>query len=319
MSIHIQNLSKQYQPPRPWWRPSPTAVAAVQNISLHIQSGERFGLLGPNGAGKTTLVKMLCTLIQPSSGTAVVANHPLTHPAAIRTAVGLVISDERSFYWRLTARQNLTFFAALHNLHGPQSQKRVETVLDQLQLTAVADQRFSHFSSGLRQRLAIARALLHQPRILFLDEPSRSLDPTATDTLHQLLLNLQQQQPLTLFWITHDLAEAEKMCQRVALMHRGQIRVVGQPAELRQTLRPYRHYQLHTSPIPTAVADGLAAWPVTVGPQQVQFEANETDGLLTAVLDHLRHHQIIIHSINSHPPTLDELFAHYTQPDQEPS
>lgn len=313
MAIFVHELSKQYLPPRRWWAKRPLPRTAVQKVSLQIAPGERFGLLGPNGAGKTTLVKMLCTLIEPSSGTAVVAGHPLQEGAAIRAAVGLVVSDERSFYWRLTARQNLTFFAALHGLHGQIGQARVTAVLHQLDLTAVADTPFSHFSSGMRQRLAIARALLHQPRILFLDEPSRSLDPQATAELHQLIRQLQAQQPLTLFLITHDMAEAETLCQRVALMRRGQIQVSGTPADLRRQLRPYQQYQLHTSPISTAVADALAVLPVTVEPNWVQFEAGEADGLLTAVIDQLRQYQIDIHTIHSNPPTLEEVFAHYTQ------
>lgn len=324
MSITTHALSKTYEPPKGWrppqiWRrkTTPPPTTAVTNVSLDVAPGELFGLLGPNGAGKTTLVKMLCTLIRPSTGTAVIAGHSLDDPIRIKATVGLVVSDERSFYWRLSARRNLDFFAALYGLRGLAAHNRVQTVLEDVQLADMAERRFSHFSSGMRQRLAIARALLHQPHILFLDEPSRSLDPTATQKLHELILRLRQEQGMTIFLITHDLAEAEKLCDQVALMHKGQIQTIGKPATLRRELHPRRHYTIHTAGLNTAVAHSLVThFPTlhTDGPQ-IQFQAAEEEGLLTAVLSHLHQHTIPIQSIDSTPPTLEEVFAHYTQED----
>lgn len=315
MSLTTDHLGKTYIQPRGWrWRSPGPPITAVHDISLHVPPGELFGLLGPNGAGKTTLVKMLCTLVQPSTGTAVVAGHDLRQSGAIRAAVGLVVSDERSFYWRLTARQNLTFFAALYGLGGPAARERVQTVLGDVQLAKVAERRFSSFSSGMRQRLAIARALLHRPRVLFLDEPSRSLDPTATQKLHTLILQLRQEQSMTIFLITHDLAEAEKLCDRVALMHQGQIRAIGAPDRLRRELRPQRRYTIHIHNPDTAIIQSLSTrLPLTISGSQVQFQAGEEGGMLTAVLDHLHAAGIPIQAIDSAPPTLEEVFAHYTR------
>jgi ABC-2 type transport system ATP-binding protein len=317
-AIEAEGLTKQYAPATGWWRQSGETVTAVTDVNLTIPHGRRFGLLGSNGAGKTTLTKMLCTLVLPSRGQATVAGYPLRQSGAIRAAVGLVVSDARSFYWRLSARRNLDFFAAMHGLYGRTARQRVDEVLKAVDLADVASRRFSYFSSGMKQRLAIARSLLHRPQILFLDEPSRSLDPTATQRLHDLLRRLQAEWELTLFFITHDLAEAEAMCEEVALLHQGRIRAQGPPVQLRQQLRPLRRYQLQVSGGETAVFQQppptLPSFHYQPGQPQASltFQAGEEDGLVTAVLDYLRQHQVTIHQINSTPPTLAEVFHHFT-------
>lgn len=142
---------------------------AVDSASLCVQEGELFGLLGPNGAGKTTLIKMLATLIEPTSGSARVNGFDLSQETEIKANCGLVTSDERSFYWRLTGRQNLSFFATLHGLEREDAQERVTDCLRLVYLVEVADRRFLTYSTSMRQRLSIARALLNNPRLLFLD------------------------------------------------------------------------------------------------------------------------------------------------------
>lgn len=268
------------------------SVTAVSDINLHIEKGELFGLLGPNGAGKTTLVKMLCTLIAPSAGNGRVAGFDLAQAGDIRAAVGLVVPDERSFHWRLSARRNLTFFAAMYGINGRFAQKRIDQLLHDVDLFAVADRRFGKFSSGMRQRLAIARSLLHNPQILFLDEPTRSLDPIATEKLHALLLRLMAEREMTAFLITHDLAEAEKLCGKVGLMNNGRLQSIGRPADLRRQLHPYRDYRIETTE------------------EVVTFRAVEGDGELTAVIDRLRQQNATIRSIDSEPPSLEDVFMH---------
>lgn len=315
-AVETQNLTKIYQPASGWRRQHKEApVTAVHDVSLTIPTAELFGLLGPNGAGKTTLVKMLCTLIEPSSGTAVINGHSLTQAGAIRAAIGLVVSDERSFYWRLSAQRNLDFFAAMYGLSGETAQERVTAVLQDVDLLEVRERRFSSFSSGMRQRLAIARALLHQPKILFLDEPSRSLDPTATQQLHDLILRLRQAHEMTIFLITHDLNEAEKLCDRVALMHKGHIQTIGNPHDLRRQLNPKQQYTIATPPLATAVQQTLQQqFPnVQIDATALHFQSGEEDGLLTAVLTFLHDQQISIQTIDSTPPSLEEVFHHYTQ------
>ncbi len=319
IAIETDQLSKQFEGANGWGKKSQSEpVLAVSKVSLSIPSGQMFGLLGPNGAGKTTLVKMLCTLISPSSGTAQVSGYPLEDMRSIRASVGLVVSDERSFYWRLSARRNLAFFAALHGLSGRQAQERINLVLAQVQLTESADRRFSEFSSGMKQRLSIARSLLHQPRILFLDEPSRSLDPNGSQRLHQLLLDMMQQQGMTFFLITHDLSEAEKLCQQVALMHQGQIRADGTPKELRSRLQPQRHHTVTVDKLEQSlVADLQGMIPALAhnlddSRSRLRFDSAEGDMRLNQLLDFLRQRQINIHSAESTTPTLEEVFAHFT-------
>lgn len=323
LAISTQDLSKAFQPAAGWrvkirGDRRELGKIAVDQITLAVPHAELFGLLGPNGAGKTTLVKMLTTLIHPTSGSAEVAGHSLENSHGIRQSVGLVVSDERSFYWRLSGRRNLQFFASLYGLHGDDAGQRIRHVLGQVNMTGDADKPFSTYSAGMRQRLAIARSLLHQPQILFLDEPSRSLDPTATVRLHDLIRELVGQEQVTIFLITHDLLEAEKLCDRVAVMHQGRIQVVGQPADLRRRLRPQMSYTLRIDPLRQQDALALASLlpdlkSELIGKQeQLFFAAGEGDGLLTAVLDMLREMDIQIYSVEGQPPSLEEVFAHYT-------
>ena len=335
LAVETDNLTKIYEKPGAWRRKQSASagsgqaaaegsVQAVAGINLAAPQGELFGLLGPNGAGKTTLTKMLCTLILPTSGRAQVGGYDLAQAGAIRALVGLVVSNERSFYWRISARRNLMFFAAMHGLFGKTAVTRVNEALAAVELQEVAERRFGNFSSGMRQRLAIARSLLHQPSILFLDEPSRSLDPTATLHLHDLIRQLMATQNLTVFLITHDLAEAEKLCDRVALIDQGRIQAIGRPADLRQQLQPKRKYILKVDRLETAASTGsgqvvselktlLPAIELDVERNEVTFWGSEEDGMVTAVLDILRTRQIAIHTIIAEPPSLEEVFAHYTQ------
>lgn len=318
-AIETNQLSKTYEPPSGWRKIArSTPVSAVRDISLQIPEGQLFGLLGPNGAGKTTLVKMLCTLILPSSGTATIAGFPLQKAGKIRASIGLVVTDERSFYWRLSAWRNLQFFAAMYGLTGSEATQRMTQVLHDVDLYDVRARRFSDFSSGMKQRLAIARSLLHQPRLLFLDEPSRSLDPNATQRLHALILRLRTERKMTMFLVTHDLVEAEALCEQVALMRQGEVQAIGRPFDLRARLSPQRHYQLNTSLVePEQVVTLQAIAPsLTYDAGQLQFWAGEEDGVLTAVLASLHQHNITIHTIESAPPSLEQVFRHYTE---EPS
>jgi ABC-2 type transport system ATP-binding protein len=319
-AIETEDLSKTFEQLSGWWRIGrPIRAPAVSGVTLSVRRGEVFGLLGPNGAGKTTLTKMLCTLIRPSRGEAQVAGYSLAQTGAIRAAVGLVVSDERSFFWRLSGRQNLTFFAALHGLHGTAAAERVNGALTEVDMLSHAGKSFSTYSTGMRQRLAIGRSLLHRPQILFLDEPTRSLDPKASQRLHDLIGRLNRERGVTVFLITHDLAEAEKVCARLAVMHHGRIQAAGSPAELRRLFRPQLHYHLHAAGLQPAHCHDLKQLAGPVRLEQgaaydtLHFRAGETDGRLAAVLDYLHRQKVTIHTIDSRPASLEEVFAHFTQ------
>jgi ABC-2 type transport system ATP-binding protein len=324
-AIVTEGLTKVFMPPSGWRRVTrgrPTT--AVKDVTLSVARGEVFGLLGPNGAGKTTLTKILSTLILPNSGTARVVGFSLDQSQAIRAAVGLVVTDERSFYWRLSARRNLGFFAAMHGLFGVEARARVDEVLAAVEMSEHADTRFSNFSTGMKQRLAIARALLHQPRLLFLDEPSRSLDPAATRRLHSLIRGLVAESEVTIFLITHDLSEAEALCGRVAVMHEGTIRAVGPPETLRRDLQPHLKYVLRVASLPESALAAIQAivpeaqFEPEAGHVALRFRASERDGRLAAVLATLQESGAVVRGIEGQPPTLEEVFAFYTAEPQTP-
>ena len=218
-----------------------------------MQEGELFGLLGPNGAGKTTLTKMLCTLILPTSGRATVCGHDVVAEApAVRELVGLVDCQERSFFWRLSGWQNLLFFGSLVGLHGATARRRIAELVDLVRLEGDIDRRFMAYSSGMRQRLAIARGLLAMPLVVFMDEPTRSLDPVTARDLRRFIRDmLVDALGRTVVLVTHRLEEAEELCDRVAIMNHGRVLACSQAddikrrisARLRYTLR-VRHLEL---------------------------------------------------------------------------
>jgi ABC-2 type transport system ATP-binding protein len=241
-TIEAENLTKEFPVLRgykeillyPWKRRMVTALSAV---SLQVRNGEIFGLLGCNGAGKTTLIKTFCTLLFPTAGTARVCGHDIRRDdSEVRKRIGYVLSDERSFYWRLTGRQNLEFFAVLNNLNIERARERVRNILQLTRLEEMADRMFKDYSTGMRQMLAIARGLLTDPEVLFLDEPTRSLDPAASQHVRRFFKEvLSRRHGKTLFLATHNLREAEEICDRVAILHRGRIAAVGSVQELRKS------------------------------------------------------------------------------------
>ncbi len=324
-AIETVDLRKVFRPAPDLSRPlrKPRSVTAVAGVDLQVHRGELFGLLGPNGAGKTTLIKMLCTLIVPTAGRARVAGYDLRQEAAIKGAVGLVVSDERSFYWRLSARRNLSFFAAMAGLSRAKTRRRVEEVLSAVGLSDLAGRRFGEMSTGMRQRLAIARGLLHRPQLLFMDEPSRSLDPLATTRLHELVRRLVTDEGMTVLLTTHNLVEAESLCGRVALMHGGRIRACATPDQLRRDLWPGDRYRLQVDRAPAtagvrleALSSELEVRPADDGTTELWLRVDGDSGALTAVLDALRGAGITILSVRSEMPTLEEVFAHYAEQEE---
>lgn len=237
-------------------------VVAVDQVSLEVRTGELFGLLGPNGAGKTTLIKLLCTLVTPTSGSAQIEGIDLHHASRVLQVVGMASGDERSFYWRLSGRANLEFFAALYGLDRSAARQRAAELLEQFDLVTQAERPFRTYSSGQKQRLSIARALLHRPRVLFLDEPTRSLDPTATMNLHVFIEEeLLRRAGMTILLTTHRLDEAQRLCQRIAIMDRGRIQACGTPDELRARLSHTISYELRVGGLATELADLGAGLP----------------------------------------------------------
>jgi ABC-2 type transport system ATP-binding protein len=239
-AISIRNLSKTYPVSfrrlRAFFRrPAKEPVEALRDVSFEVETGEIFGLIGRNGAGKTTLTKIVATLVQPTTGSVSVHGHDsVSDDEHVRRQVGLATAEERSFYWRLTSEQNLMFFARLHGLSDRAAKQRIKDLFAQLELDEVARRRFGELSTGNKQRLAVARAMLASPPVLLLDEPTRSLDPLAAARMRDLIRALAKQDPpVTIFLTSHNLAEVETLCARVAIISRGHIRAIDTPRNLR--------------------------------------------------------------------------------------
>jgi ABC-2 type transport system ATP-binding protein len=200
------------------------AVIALAGVSFNVAAGEVVALLGANGAGKTTLLRILGTTIICDSGEAIVAGHSVTTaPAKVRRSIGFLLADERSWYWRLTGRHNLQFFATLHGLRRKQAARHVERLLEEVGLSNAADRSFGGYSSGMRLRLSLARALLPEPPVLLLDEPTRSLDPIATKHFRDLLLQITEHREAAVLIATHDLHEAAAVASRVLILDEGRL------------------------------------------------------------------------------------------------
>ncbi len=230
-------------------------VRAVDGVSFDVDGGEIFGLLGPNGAGKTTLIRLLAGVLTPDAGSAqVLGLDPVTDGPAVRSRCG-VLTESPAVYERLTARQNLSFAADVFGVSAPDVAPRVDDLLARFSLQDRADEPVGGFSKGMKQRLALARALIHDPELLFLDEPTAGLDPVASRQVHDLVLALRDE-GRTVVLCTHHLVEAEALCDRVGVLAKGRLIALGTVRELSGRL-------LAASPVALSfldpVTDGVAA------------------------------------------------------------
>ena len=262
-------------------------VEALRGVSLQVPRGILFGLFGNNGAGKSTLIRLLITLLEPSAGQAWVNGFDTrTQASAVRASIGFCSSEDRSFYARLSARQNLTFYGALQEVPWRRLRPRIEELLAWFDLQRAGDLPVQFFSTGMRQKLNVARALLHDPPLLFLDEPTKSLDVTSADQLRDLIRQeLVGRQGKTVFYTTHELHGVEDLCDRVALIRMGEIVLEGTPAAVLQALPGLSTYLLEVAtdegaalgvslqavpgvqelrPINGGAAAGLVAWELTL-------------------------------------------------------
>ncbi len=220
---------------------------AIKELNLEVRQGEVFALLGPNGAGKTTTIRLLNGLYSPAGGSIrVLGMDPARQGTEVRRQTG-VLTETNALYERLTARENLRFFGTLYGLPESVLLKRIEENLSFFTLGSRADDRVGTYSKGMKQRLALARALLTQPRILFLDEPTSSLDPESTLQVHELIESIRQNDGHTVFLCTHRLEEAERLADRVAILNSGRLLAMGSLDELKQKLAPGLWVQIKLS------------------------------------------------------------------------
>lgn len=299
------------------FRKNPKRVEALKGISLEVQQGEVFGLLGPNGAGKTTLIKILATLILADGGSARICGLDLLkHSTNLRRLVGLVNTNDRSFYWRLTGRQNLEFFAALYNPTASHRKKLVGELLDMVGLKDKADTRFMKYSSGQKQRLAIARVLLVDPKALLMDEPTNSLDPIAASELRKFTKEtLVGAQGKTVLWCTHNLKEAEEICDRLAIIHKGKIIASGSLRDMQSLIKEKSLYQLKVGSRSQEALQQLGISPIYTFQNNgyMEFELKEKEENISFLIKRLIEKGIKVYSFRHKEIELDEIFERLIQ------
>jgi ABC-2 type transport system ATP-binding protein len=288
---------------------------AVDAISFTVAPGEIFGLLGPNGAGKSTLIRMLTTLIPPSSGVAQVAGFDvLRQPNDVRKAIG-VIPQAMTSDLELSVEENLLIFAKLYEVPRGQRKQRMAELLEAVELTQWADKPLKNLSGGMRRRVEIARGLIHSPRILFLDEPTTGLDPVSRGAVQEMLQRLRADRDLTILITTHYMDEADRLCDRIAIVDHGKLKALDSPLKLKASIPGKNVLEVSFSAAPEGWSERLRALPEveSVTGQDLVFRIASNGGPATtmALLDTAAREGVTVRSLSVQSTTLDDVFVHY--------
>jgi ABC-2 type transport system ATP-binding protein len=257
--IEVCNLRRVFRTTIGVIRRKSKRVVAVDDISFEIAQGELFGLLGPNGAGKTTTVKMLTTLLIPTGGSAQVLGHDVVKEAdRIRSRIGFIFGGEYGLYWRLSGIDNLRYFASLYHVDPALAKKRIPYLLELVGLADRGREKVEGYSRGMKQRLHIARTLLHNPEVLFLDEPTIGLDPVGAREMRQVIRDLQAENR-TILLTTHYMFEADFLCQRIAVINHGRIVALDTPEGLKRLVSDLSVIELDVYGVPESVLQAIRA------------------------------------------------------------
>jgi ABC-2 type transport system ATP-binding protein len=302
VALHIENLTRKFND-----------LVAVDNISFEILQGEIFGLLGPNGAGKTTTLSMLATMLEPTSGSATVNGIDIEKdPDGVRKSIGIVFQDQ-SLDEELTAGENMDFHGRLYRIPKVIREARITDLLALVELNDRRNDIVKTFSGGMRRRLEIARGLLHHPAVLFLDEPTLGLDPQTRNHLWQYIATLAKEKGITIILTTHYMEEADRLCNRIAIIDHGRIIAIDTPKNLKDGLGG----DLVTigSPDPAAVAAALnEPWIARIEAHhdEVVVSLKNADQHVSGIVTLLNTRQVPITSITIHKPTLEDVFLSFT-------
>ena len=299
-----------------------TWFTAVDGVDLHIRRGEVFGLLGPNGAGKSTTIRMLCTLLEPTSGMARVNGYDIVRQSnQVRQSLGTVLAGERSIYWKLTARENLEYFAALYHIPAKTAQRRIDELLERMELTNRANDLVEKYSTGMKQRVAIARSLLAQPPILLLDEPTLGLDPQAARRVRELVKELRAEGH-TILLTTHYMEEADQLSDRIGIIDQGKVIALDTSAELKRRISQKDAIRLEVAGWHTEMAESLRQLPTVenVMPRytgadslwEVNLLAANSRAVLPGIIDRLNTNGTRVVNMNVVQPSLEDVFIHLT-------
>jgi ABC-2 type transport system ATP-binding protein len=288
---------------------------AVDAISFSVEHGEIFGLLGPNGAGKSTLIRMLTTLIPPTSGTARIAGFDVVREAdGVRRSIG-VIPQAMTSDLELSVEENLLIFAKLYGVPRERRERHMAELLEAVELTPWATKPVKNLSGGMRRRVEIARGLVHDPRILFLDEPTTGLDPVSRGAVQEMLRALRARRDLTVLLTTHYMDEADRLCDRIAIVDHGQLKALDSPLRLKASIPGRNVLEVSFAAAPESWADRLRALPdveSVTGDGLVYRVASDNGPATTmALMETAAREGVAVRSLSVQSTTLDDVFVHY--------
>ena len=329
-AITVRNLKKNYTTylRKGLFKREKKIVEALKGISFEVYRGEVFGLLGPNGAGKTTTVKILSTLLLPDSGEAKILGFDVVKEAAkVRKVIGVSLTVEKGFFWKLTGRENLTYFGMLYGIDGEPLKRRVEEVLDMVGLKnlGVADKLYEEYSLGMKARLSIARALITNPEVLILDEPTLGLDPPSARTLRELLVKIAHEERKTVLVTTHNMFEAEIVCDRIAIINEGRIIALDTVEKLKESVADNISLEIFALlPANISVKTVISAIQNKTGLLSDAFAENggfrikvvippkESDEATSKILRLLHEYKCSVRRVEVKEPTLEDVFIQLT-------
>jgi len=289
---------------------------AVNGITFAVESGEIFGLLGPNGAGKSTLIRMLVTLLPPTSGTALVNGFDVAKEAdGVRKSIG-VIPQAMTSDLELSVEENLLIFAKLYGVPRAKRDRLITELLAAVELTQWADKQVKNLSGGMRRRVEIARGLVHEPRIFFLDEPTTGLDPVSRVAVWEMLQKIKSERDLTILITTHYMDEADKLCDRIAIVDHGDLKALDSPWKLKASIPGKNVLDVAFSSTPPGWIDRLQRLPYveSVAAEDGVFHISSSNGPGTtlALMESAAGEGVTVNSLSVQSTTLDDVFVHYT-------
>ncbi len=304
-AIEVQGLTKRFG-----------EFTAVDGISFSVAQGEIFGMLGPNGAGKSTLIRMLTTLLPPTAGTAAIEGCDVLADAdGVRRAIG-VIPQAMTSDLELTARENLLIFAKLYTVPRERRMRLIDELLAAVELTQWADQPVKNLSGGMRRRVEIARGLVHEPRVFFLDEPTTGLDPVSRTAVWEMLRKIKAERDLTVLITTHYMDEADKLCDRIAIVDHGKLVALDSPMRLKAAVSGQTTLEVSFSSPPVGWRARLLELPgvTNVSGDDAIMRISTSDGPSTtlALLELAKRYNVGVHSLSVQSATLDDVFVHFT-------
>jgi ABC-2 type transport system ATP-binding protein len=304
-AIDVRQIVKQFN-----------GFTAVNGVSFAVEAGEIFGLLGPNGAGKSTLIRMLTTLLTPTSGTATVNGFDiLREQNGVRRSIG-VIPQAMTSDLELSVEENLLIYAKLYGVPRERRRRLMRELLESVELTQWADKPVKNLSGGMRRRVEIARGLVHEPKIFFLDEPTTGLDPVSRVAVWEMLQKIKSKRELTVLLTTHYMDEADKLCERIAIVDHGELKALDSPLKLKASIPGKNIVEASFSAVPPGWQEALRALPAVesvTGEEQV-FRIASSNGPATtlALMEAAARAGITVQSLSVQSTTLDDVFVHYT-------